>query len=58
MEWIGQAGLVGLRMGEIRKAYKILVGKPKLKRPLGRSRHKWVNNIKIDLKDIWCEGVD
>jgi hypothetical protein len=38
------------RMGETRSAYRILVGKPEGKRPLGRPRHRWVDNIKMDLK--------
>jgi hypothetical protein len=37
-------------MGEIRNAYRILVGKPEGKRPLGRPRCRWVDNIKMDLK--------
>jgi hypothetical protein len=36
-------------MGETRNAYRILVGKPEGKRPLGRPRRRWVENIKIDL---------
>jgi hypothetical protein len=36
-------------MGETRNAYRILVGKPEGKRPLGRPRRRWVDNIKIDL---------
>jgi hypothetical protein len=38
-------------MGEVRNAYKILVGKPEGKRPLGRPRHRWENNIKTDLRE-------
>jgi hypothetical protein len=45
-------------MGQTRNAYRILVGKPEGKRPLGRSRRRWVDNIKIDLKEIWWDGVD
>jgi hypothetical protein len=44
-------------MGEA-NAYRILVGKPKGKRPLGRSRHRWVDNIKIDLREIVWDRVD
>jgi hypothetical protein len=41
--------------GEKRAVYRILVGKPEGKKPLGRPRHRWVNNIKMDLKraKIW-----
>jgi hypothetical protein len=39
-------------MGETRNAYRILVGKPEGKRPLGRPRDRWVDNIKMDLRDI------
>jgi hypothetical protein len=43
-------------MGEKWNAYKILVGNPEGKRPLGRPRRRWVNNIKIDLREIgWYE---
>jgi hypothetical protein len=45
-------------MGEKRNAYRILVGKPERKRPLGRQRRRWVDNIKIDLKEIGWNGVD
>jgi hypothetical protein len=39
-------------MGETRNAYRILVGKPEGKRPLGRQRRSWVDNIKIVLREI------
>jgi hypothetical protein len=39
-------------MGENRNAYSILVGKPEGKRPLGRPRRRWVDNIKMDLREI------
>jgi hypothetical protein len=38
--------------------YRILVGKPEGKRPLGRRRRSWVDNIKIDLREIGWDGVD
>jgi hypothetical protein len=45
-------------MGEIRNAYKILVGKPEGKKPLGRRRRRWEDNIKMVLKEMVLEGVD
>jgi hypothetical protein len=44
--------------GEKRNACRILVGKPKGSRPLLRPRHRWVNNIKMDLREIGWDGVD
>jgi hypothetical protein len=44
--------------GEKRNACRILVGKPEGKRPLGRSRLRWGNNIKIDRREIGWEGVN
>jgi hypothetical protein len=45
-------------MGEMRNVYKILVGKPKGKRPLGRHRSRWENNIKMDLKETRSDDVE
>jgi hypothetical protein len=45
-------------MGEKRNAYRILVGKPQGKTPLGRPRRRWVDNIKMDLRQIGWDGVD
>jgi hypothetical protein len=47
-------------MGETRNAYRILVGKPEGKRPLGRPRRRWVDNIKMDLERdrMGWDGVD
>jgi hypothetical protein len=39
-------------MGEGRGAYRILVGRPDGRRPLGRPRHRWKDNIKMDLQDV------
>jgi hypothetical protein len=39
-------------MGEKKNAYRILVGKPEARRPLGRPRRRWVDNIKMDLREI------
>jgi hypothetical protein len=40
------------RIGEKRNAYRLLVGKPERKRPLGRPRHRWVDNIRKDLVEV------
>jgi hypothetical protein len=45
-------------MGAKRNAYRILVGKTEEKRPRGRPRRRWVNNIKMDLREIGWDGVD
>jgi hypothetical protein len=45
-------------MGEKRNTDRILVGKPEEKRPLGRPRRRWVDNIKMDLREIGWDGVD
>jgi hypothetical protein len=45
-------------MGEKRNVYRLLVGKPEGKRPLGRPRHRWIDNIKMDLLEIGLNVVD
>ena len=52
MRWAGHVA----SMGERRGAYRVLVGKPEGKRPLGRPRHRWEDNIKVDLQK-WDVGV-
>ena len=46
------------RVGESRGVYRVLVGNPEGKRPLGRARHRWVDNIEMDLQEMACGGVD
>jgi hypothetical protein len=45
-------------MGEKRNSYRILVGKPEGKRPLGRPKRRWVDNIKTDLREMVWDGLD
>jgi hypothetical protein len=45
------------RMGEERGVHRVLVGKPEGKRPLGRPRRRWEDNIKMDLQEFGCRGV-
>jgi hypothetical protein len=45
-------------MGEIRNAYRLFVGKPEGKRRLGRSKRRWVDNIKMDLVEVGWDDVD
>jgi hypothetical protein len=54
MMWAGHVG----RMGEERGVYRVLVGRPEGKRPLGRPRRRWENNIKIDLGEIGIDGAN
>jgi hypothetical protein len=54
MRWTGHVA----RMGEKRNVYRLLVGKPEGKRPLGRPRRRWINNIKMDLLEIAMSVVD
>jgi hypothetical protein len=54
MRWAGHVA----RMGEKRNMYRLLVGKPEGKRPLGRPRSRWIDNIKMDLLEIGVSVVD
>jgi len=45
-------------MGEGRGVYRVLVGKSEGKRPLGRPRRRWEDNIKMDLQEVGCGGMD
>jgi hypothetical protein len=54
MRWAGHVG----RMGAKRNAYRILVGKPEGKRPLGRPRCRWVDSTKMDLREVGWDGAD
>jgi hypothetical protein len=46
------------RMGEERGVYRVLLGKPEVKRPLGRPRRRWVDNIRNDLQEMGCGYMD
>jgi hypothetical protein len=52
MRWAGHVA----RMGEEREVYRVLVGKPKGKRPLGRPRRRWEDGIRIDLRETGLGG--
>jgi hypothetical protein len=54
MSWVGHVA----RMGEKRNVYRLLVGKPEGKRPLGRPRHSWIDNIKMELIEIGLSVVE
>jgi hypothetical protein len=54
MRWAGHVA----SMGEMRNAYKILVEKPEGKKPLGRHRRRWEENIKMEVKETGFESVD
>ena len=54
MRWAGHAA----RMGERGGVYRVLVGKPEGKRPLRRPRRRWEDNIKMNLKEVGCGGID
>jgi hypothetical protein len=52
--WVGHVA----RMVEGRGVYRVLVGKPEGKRPLGRPRHRWEDNIKLELREIGIDGAN
>jgi hypothetical protein len=54
LRWAGHVAC----MGEKRKVYKVLMGKPEKKRPLGRPRHRWEVGIRMDLREISWGSVD
>jgi hypothetical protein len=54
MRWVGHVACVGKGRG----MYRVLVGKPEGKRPLGRPRRRWEDNIKMDLQKVGCRGMD
>jgi hypothetical protein len=54
MRWAGHVA----RLGEERGVYRVLVGKPEGKRPLGRSRLRWKANIRMVLQKVGCGGMD
>ena len=54
MRWAGHVA----RMGEERVVYRVLVGKPEGRRPLGRPRRRWANNIRTDLQELGCVYMD
>jgi hypothetical protein len=54
MRWVGHVAC----MGEQRGAYRILVGRHEGRRPLGRPRHRWKDNTKMDLQEVGWKGVD
>ena len=54
MRWVGHVA----RMGEESGVYSVLVGKPEGRRPLGRPRPRWVDNIRMDLQEVGCGYMD
>ena len=54
MRWAGYVA----RIGEERGVYRVLLGKPEGKRPLGRHRRRWVDNIRMDLLEVGCGYMD
>ena len=54
IRWVGHVA----HMGERRGVQRVLVRKPEGKRPLGRPRHRWEDNIKMDFQEVGCRGLD
>ena len=54
MIWAGHVACMGERSG----IYRVLVGEPEGKKPLGRPRRRWENNIKMNLQEVGCGGMD
>ena len=54
LRWAGLAA----RIKQIRNTYRVLVGKPEGKKPFGRPRRRWEDNIKMDLREVGCDHRD
>jgi len=54
MRWAGHVAHMGKSSG----IYRVLVGKPEGRRPLGRPRYRWEDNIKMNLQEVECRGMD
>ena len=54
LRWAGHVA----HMEQFRNSYRVLVGKRESKRPLGRPRHRWKDNIKMDLREVGCDPRD
>jgi hypothetical protein len=54
MRWAVHVAFIRERRG----VYRVLVGKPEGKRPLGKSMHRWQDNIKMDLQEVGCRGMN
>jgi len=54
MRWAGHVA----HMGEEREVYRVLLGKPEGRKPLGRPRRRWVDNIRMDLQEVGCGYMD
>jgi len=54
MRWAGHVALIG----EKRSVYRVFVGKTEGKRQLGRPKHRWENNIKLNIQEVGCEVMD